>query len=88
MGFGFADEGVEEDTKEKIQYSLKDVLKYRPWKEVKIGQRVQSLLTGNEGVIVDKEKLLERIEIEWDNGKCSGASRNDMGKVIILEDVA
>lgn len=81
MSFGFADEPEEA---KGISHETKDILKYQSWKNIKVGQKVKSILTGNCGVISSKEKLLERIEIEWDSGKYSAASKSDMTKVIII----
>lgn len=87
MGFGFNDTDTDTgDGKPKeLEHKLSDVLSYRSWSNLKVGMRVQSILTGSTGSIVELEETLNTIHIAWDNGKVSRASRLDMNKVIIHE---
>jgi len=82
MSFGFADTGGDGD--KEIKYKVSDVLKYQKWDSIKEGVRVKSLLTGSEGSISGKEELLERIFINWDNGKSSKASKCELTTVIVI----
>jgi hypothetical protein len=83
MAFGFSDDKSPVE-KKQLDYKLMDVLKYTSWTVLKSGRRVQSILTGNKGVIDKTEDLLETVYITWDSGKTSKMSKSQLTKVILL----
>jgi hypothetical protein len=82
-GFGF---GGKHEAKKEDKYKDCQRLKWTPWSAIKVGMRVKSALTGNEGAVSKMEKLLETIYITWDNGKESRQSRSGLENVVVLED--
>lgn len=81
MGFGFGneDEGPEENKELKHEYT--DTLKYIGYRSITVGMRVQSVLNGMTGEVVDKDKF-KHIHIAWDNGNKSRAAITELTKVI------
>lgn len=85
MPFGFGDGGPSSPEKKKISFSTKDVLRWNRWDDLKKGRRVQSVLTGTEGVITSVNDKFESVEIHWDNGKTSKAYHRELVNVIFAK---
>ena len=78
-GFGF---GSKITAEKKDEYKDRERLKWTPWSSINVGDKVQSTLTGSLGVITKKEKLLETIYIDWNNGNQSVQSRSNLKNVV------
>ena len=82
-GFGF---GSKHEAEKEDKYKDRQRLKWTPWKDIKVGQKVKSALTGSNGVVSKMEKLLETIWIDWENGKQSRGSRSALKNVVVEEE--
>jgi len=85
MGFGFGNTDEEEvQTKPEIEYKWSDRLISTDWDKFTVGMKVRSVLTGNEGTIVNLSEEYFMIKIEWDNGKVTHTSHKYYDKVIVI----
>lgn len=82
MSFGFNSVDTIDSTKER-RYAAKP-LSRMSWEHIKVGQRVQSVLTDVYGRISEIEKPY--IAISWENGRISKYKIGDMGNVDVLDE--
>jgi hypothetical protein len=83
MTFGFSN-GEQEDVNDSKESSpVLCSLRFQSWESLRCGQRVQSTLTKNKGRIAALNPEHRLIEIDWDNGKHSRASKFDLTKVVL-----
>ena len=85
MGFGFTDSKEEEISGTEYKYKYSDKLTYLEWSDLSTGQRVQSVLTGTKGTIVNLSEEWFNVHIEWDNGNISNTSQKYYDKVIVIQ---
>lgn len=82
MTFGFKDKEGAKST--EMKYDLRDTLKLLPWESIVLQLEVQSVFTGNKGVIISVDKPFNQIEISWYNGKNTRAAKEELDKVIVV----
>ena len=82
MGFGFVDKDDEEDIGPKIKHSYRDKLTNIDWEDLAIDMKVQSVLTGTEGIIDSLSLQWYEVSISWDNGKTSCFEHKYLSNVI------
>lgn len=84
MSFGFADDSEVEEVKKEMKYSFLDTLKWQKWESLHVGQEVQSVLTEVFGKISKIDTHYRIIEIDWNNGNHTKASKDLLEKVILV----
>lgn len=84
MGFGFVKDDEEKNTGPKIKHNYRDRLVHIDWDKLVVGTKVQSVLTGVKGTIVEKSKQWYKIKISWDNKKESYVGHKYYENVIII----
>ena len=84
MSFGFSDSEEEgEEESRELPHKFTDTLKYIGFKDIKPGMKVQSVLNGAKGEVIEIDTW-KRVHIEWENGNKSKAIAHKLIKVVQL----